>query len=422
MSATSRFFVTLLFGWFGLHRFLDKKIGTGILYLFTFGLFGVGWIYDVIKSLLPLLPGNRTRKGPATPSKDSHSVQSFIDKKDNGDLIEKSSPKASNTYIFSAKYIERCRERFIAFDLETTGLSPESDRIIEISAILFEGFEPVNKFSTLVNPGMHIPPSASAVNGITDSDVKNAPGETQAIRQFCDFVGNDVLSGDVVLVAHNALFDIKFLLHAMSRSGIDADLNFQDTLYMSRKWSIETEDHKLGTLAKHFGFEQSQAHRAGSDAEVCGKIFVELLNIRSDEQKKRFSALSELEQKTCLWIKMILDQAGCNTELLSFSSSTYLAAVCLYTVLKCKPKAKKPYMLVKSDAAVSNLLQTAPATKSEGADLIRVFYNNPEDLEPLREWIVREYQRCYDSAVSFSNLSSKNARQLGDCIQMQICI
>ena len=64
---------------------------------------------------------------------------------------------------------------FIAFDLETTGIQPKTDAIVEIGAVRFEGSEPVGRFSTLINPGRPIPPEASAVNGITDEMVADQP-------------------------------------------------------------------------------------------------------------------------------------------------------------------------------------------------------------------------------------------------------
>lgn len=98
---------------------------------------------------------------------------------------------------------------YVVFDLETTGLSPNTDEIIEISAVKAEGGKVKETFSTLVNPGRPIPREASMVNGITDDMVAGAPKLPEAIKEFSEFIGKQVLVG------HNIRsFDLKFLSKA----------------------------------------------------------------------------------------------------------------------------------------------------------------------------------------------------------------
>ena len=102
------------------------------------------------------------------------------------------------------------RPDYVVFDLETTGLSPVSDGIIEISAVKVENGKVTDSFSTLVNPGRRIPAAATRVNGITDQMVKDAPGLKEALDQFLSFIG------DQVLVGHNIhSFDMGFFIYVM---------------------------------------------------------------------------------------------------------------------------------------------------------------------------------------------------------------
>ena len=95
---------------------------------------------------------------------------------------------------------------YVVFDLETTGMSPDKDEIVEISAIKVKDGEIVDEFSSLVNPGMPIPAGASSVNGITDDMVADAPGFEEVFELFLEFIGEEVLVG------HNiAGFDMHFL-------------------------------------------------------------------------------------------------------------------------------------------------------------------------------------------------------------------
>ena len=96
--------------------------------------------------------------------------------------------------------------KFVAFDLETTGTKPQKDMIVEVGAVLFDGSCAVRSYGSLINPGLPIPPDASAVNGITDEMVRGKPGIADILGEFADFCG------DLPLVAHNAPFDFKFLL------------------------------------------------------------------------------------------------------------------------------------------------------------------------------------------------------------------
>ena len=116
---------------------------------------------------------------------------------------------------------------FIAFDVETTGLSAATDRLTEIGAVLFSGGRVIDTFSTFVNPHMHIPANITELTGIKDSDVADAPDEAEAMRAFLDFAGGRPI------IAHNATFDTGFMAAACERSGIGFDPVVVDTLILA---------------------------------------------------------------------------------------------------------------------------------------------------------------------------------------------
>lgn len=192
---------------------------------------------------------------------------------------------SANKILFDNNAVENIKNRYIAFDVETTGLSPYSDRIIEVGAVLFENGKSVKEYGTLVNPNRSIPPSATAVNHITNDMVRKAPLESKVYSELVDFLG-DALKEETIICAHNAKFDMDFLSQTLMRLGYDAKIAYVDTLSISRYMVSGLENYKQPTVASHFGIINEQAHRAVSDAKVCGLILSKLLEIKLEEQEK----------------------------------------------------------------------------------------------------------------------------------------
>lgn len=161
---------------------------------------------------------------------------------------------------------------YVVLDLETTGIHPFSDQVVEISAVKVIGGFVDSEFSTLVNPGMHIPHNASAVNNITDDMVADSPTFDVAFKDFLDF------TGDSVLVGHNIqLFDLKFLYRdARKFWGKTLGNDYIDTLPLSRKYLPELKHHTLLDLAKHYNITIKDAHRALGDCRMNQRIFESL--------------------------------------------------------------------------------------------------------------------------------------------------
>lgn len=168
--------------------------------------------------------------------------------------------------IFTKRWSNACRKEFIVLDFETTGLSDKTDRIIEIAAVKYENGTPTDKFTSFVNPLMHISSSATKVNNITDDMVADAPTEKDIIPQLIEFLS------DSLIIGHNVSFDLRFLEMAAHRCKIDVKYNYIDTVSVSRKLFPELPNHKLGTVAEHLDIVSEPLHRAEADAEVCAEI------------------------------------------------------------------------------------------------------------------------------------------------------
>ncbi|MCQ2062201.1 MAG: 3'-5' exonuclease [Fibrobacter sp.] len=187
--------------------------------------------------------------------------------------------------------------KFVAFDLETTGLNNQKDEIIEIGAVKFTVMtdpkgrvvpKNLGEFNMLVKPNMLIPAEASSVNHITDDMVENAPPVGECLRKFTAFCGQGS-----ILLAHNANFDSSFLRVAYQKNPQLIPGNpVIDSLVMARTIMPELENHKLGNIANMFmrrnefsmKIDPEKMHRAVYDCEMLMEVFVALLRKRLKEK------------------------------------------------------------------------------------------------------------------------------------------
>lgn len=157
---------------------------------------------------------------------------------------------------------------YVVIDTETTGLDPDFDSIIEVSAVRFADGQMVGSFSSLVNYGCQIDEFITELTGITNEMLDEAPGPETVIPHFLEFVGNSIL------IAHNANFDINFLYDAaMAYGGGPLTNNFVDTLRIARKVFRSLQHHRLSDIAEACGIDQAQAHRAEADCLVTGQCY-----------------------------------------------------------------------------------------------------------------------------------------------------
>ena len=321
------------------------------------------------------------------------------------------------------------RNCYIAFDVETTGLSPISDRIIEIGATIFQKGTVQRVFSSLVNPGISISQSATAVNHITNSMLDSAPSEKEVYSQLVDFLG-DALCGGIVMCAHNAKFDFDFLCNTLSRLGFNANIEYIDTLSLSRRYLHGLENYKQSTIENYFGLTNSSSHRAASDAENCGHILYRLLDVASEslEIEKRQIEQSKpnpQELEVCAFIQNAIFQKGGDTKLLRFrkNSSGYVDVCCLYTFLKIKFAKKGAYILIRSSCPATKNYITELCTQSEGGtDYIRVYFSSPFDLEPLSEYIYEAFFNCYKSMEEYASYSNYRRQEVENSIRFMCAL
>ena len=167
--------------------------------------------------------------------------------------------------------------RYIAFDVETTGLVPGVDRIIELAAVMFEGPVVLESFERLVDPGLSIPKTAALVNGITDSMVHGAPSIEETLPGFLRFLGQGTP------VAHNATFDVGFITADARRSGkVPPAGPVLDTRGLAQRAFPKRTSYSLQNLAKDFGLV-SGTHRALADAHVCRQLFLRCREMLGDD-------------------------------------------------------------------------------------------------------------------------------------------
>ena len=172
-------------------------------------------------------------------------------------------------------------DSYVCLDLETTGLDPKKDKIIEIGAIKVRAGEITEQMETFVNPGRKLEQRIVELTGIQDSDLEGAPDITEALPQLLDFIGGDVLLG------HSILFDYSFVKRAAVNQKLAFEKRGIDTLKLARKFLPDLESRSLAFLCRHFGIEQS-AHRAIADARATVVLYQKLTELFYEECKDAF--------------------------------------------------------------------------------------------------------------------------------------
>lgn len=179
-------------------------------------------------------------------------------------------------------------ETYVVFDIETTGFSPIKNNIIEIGAVKVTAGEIVETYSTFVNPKEPIPFQIEKLTGIKDEDVMEAPVITEVLPKFLEF------AGDSVLVAHNAGFDMSFILENAKRQGIETDFTYVDTVGISRMLLTGQAKHTLDAVAKTLGVSLENHHRAVDDAAATAEIFVKFVRMLKERGAETLNRVNEM--------------------------------------------------------------------------------------------------------------------------------
>ena len=172
---------------------------------------------------------------------------------------------------FKGKSLLSLLDDYVVVDLETTGLMPSFDGIIEIGAVRYKDDIEIDRFHSFVSVGFPLDPFIIQHTGITDAMLEGAPEIKDILPKLLEFVG------DSVIVAHNANFDVNFIYDdALNLLDIKFTNDFIDTMRLARKCGLPVENHKLITLAAYFEIPQDVAHRSTADCETTHALYVKL--------------------------------------------------------------------------------------------------------------------------------------------------
>ncbi len=181
---------------------------------------------------------------------------------------------------------------FVVFDLETTGLNKEINKIIEIGAVKIQNGDIVDRYSTFINPNEKLSEEIINLTNITDDMLEGARLEDEVLSEFFEFFK------DSVLVAHNANFDVGFIKNWARKHNIEFNFTFVDTVGLSRTLFPNEINHRLDTICKRLNVELESHHRAVDDAEATAHIFLKFKEILEKEyQVSTLDMVNELANK-----------------------------------------------------------------------------------------------------------------------------
>lgn len=190
-------------------------------------------------------------------------------------------------------------QRFVVFDIETTGLDHRmGNQVIELAGQKIVNGEVVEEYHELINPSVPVEDGAYRVHGLSNMFLAENGGKAEELfPKFHEFIK------DSILVGHNILnFDVPFLNADLSRCGCETMNNMMiDTLVMARKLLPQLPNHKLGTVATHFGVDPSGAHRAMVDVEMNKKVFLKMLDQYLDVVAKEQQVQDQTRNNTSLF-------------------------------------------------------------------------------------------------------------------------
>ena len=161
---------------------------------------------------------------------------------------------------------------YICVDVETTGLNPKEEKLIEIGAVKVINGQVTDRFQSFVNPGRSLSSRIVALTGITDEMLLGAPKPAEIMPKFQEFCG------DLPILGHNLQFDYAFLKKAMVNEKLDFHKEGLDTLRIARKYLSELPSRSLVFLCEYFAIKHT-AHRALGDAEATSKLYGELCRL-----------------------------------------------------------------------------------------------------------------------------------------------
>lgn len=186
-------------------------------------------------------------------------------------------------------------DEFVAIDIETTGLNPTCDEIVEVSAVRYRNGHEVDAYETLVKPTRPLSAFITLFNGITNDMVADAPAVGEIMPPLRAFIGDSVLLG------HNVHFDINFLYDAIERAGAPHLSNdFIDTMGLLRRIKGAEAPGSLADAAQAYSISVPGHHRAGWDSRCAAELFLRLVSggeLQPEHMlppKRQYHSLSEI--------------------------------------------------------------------------------------------------------------------------------
>lgn len=250
---------------------VNTTLGTIFLLLYLLSL-----LYLLFKLILKIINFINNKLGNNVISKDKD-IPTTISK----DISQSNPIQKDNIYykrnlkdrINKYNYIDYPARDYTVIDTETTGLSAQRDQIVEISAVKIRDKHIVDRFTTLVNPQIAIPKSATDIHGITNQMVANQPTIDKVLPAFLEFIDGEILLG------HNITYDLR-----MINSYLAENINHQlvDTMLVARKKLPQLDNHKLITLIQHYNLGENQDHRSMSDCLYTYQVYEALKEDRNN--------------------------------------------------------------------------------------------------------------------------------------------
>ena len=277
---------------------------------------------------------------------------------------------------------------FVVFDTETTGFNAGgADQMIEIGAVKICNDEIVDRFDELIDPGRHIPDKITALTCITDDMVKGKDNEEIVTKRFLEW------TGDLPMVAHNAKFDISFMVSAMKKYNLGEFKNTViDTLELSRTLDQGYARHSLSALVARYNvpWEEDAHHRADYDAEGTAHVFAKMLQKLKSQNYKTISDLDKLVSKdeihkfgrTYHFNAIALNKKGLKNlfKIISLANTVYLYKT--PRILRSKLNELREGLLIGSGCYESEVF--LEARSKEGQELTNIinFYDYVEVQPP----------------------------------------
>lgn len=183
-----------------------------------------------------------------------------------------------------SKYGWQIPNSYIALDLETTGLNPKRDKMIEIGAVRVEDGAETGRFHTMLNPRRELEERITELTGIRGDMLENAPDIVDILEEFLAFCG------ELPLLGHRIIFDYSFVKRAAVNQGLAFEKNGMDTLTLCRRFMPAEERKRLGAACAFYGLAQESAHRALGDALDAHRLYQKLVEKHGAEAPEAFAA------------------------------------------------------------------------------------------------------------------------------------